>query len=189
MLEAISEDDVLALEDPNDADGDGISGRAQMVTDPVTGQARLGRFGNKASNSMLSHHIASALNTDMGVTTSLFPNPDGQSSGGTPELSDDDLDLMMRYVALLGVHARIIMMIHRFCMGNRFFMQCAIVTSQSLLRVTTSSDRITRQTIRPTPICSYMIWDPGSPITWVVMERLDRNGVLPISGVLVIQLE
>ena len=106
LLEAISEDDVLALEDPNDADGDGISGRAQMVTDPVTGQARLGRFGHKASNAMLAHHIASALNTDMGVTTSIFPNPDGQSSGGTPELSDEDLDLMMRYVALLGVHAR-----------------------------------------------------------------------------------
>ena len=106
LLEAISEDDVLELEDPDDADGDGISGRAQMVTDPVTGQARLGRFGHKASNAMLAHHIASALNTDMGVTTSIFPIPDGQSSGGTPELSDEDLDLMMRYVALLGVHAR-----------------------------------------------------------------------------------
>ena len=70
LLEAISEDDVLELEDPDDADGDGISGRAQMVTDPVTGQARLGRFGHKASNAMLAHHIASALNTDMGVTTS-----------------------------------------------------------------------------------------------------------------------
>ena len=55
----------MALEDPNDADGDGISD-AHMVMDPETGQARLGRFGNKASNSMLAHHIASALNTDMG---------------------------------------------------------------------------------------------------------------------------
>ena len=68
LLEAISEDDVLELEDPNDADGDGISGRANMVTDPETGQARLGRFGHKAANAKLAHHIASALNTDMGVT-------------------------------------------------------------------------------------------------------------------------
>ena len=106
LLEAISESDVLALEDPNDANGDGISGRANIVTDLETGQARLGRFGYKASNAIIAHHIASALNTDMGVTTSILPNPDGQSSGGTPELSDEDLDLMMRYVALLGVHAR-----------------------------------------------------------------------------------
>jgi CxxC motif-containing protein (DUF1111 family) len=87
-------------------DQNGISGRAQMVTDPETGQARLGRFGYKGARAKVSHQVAAALNTDMGVTTTIFPVLDGETTGGTPEISDSDLDLMTRYVALLGVQAR-----------------------------------------------------------------------------------
>jgi hypothetical protein len=42
-----------------------------------------------------SHQIAAALNTDMGVTTSVFPDPDGEATGGpsgkTPDLADAEL--------------------------------------------------------------------------------------------------
>jgi CxxC motif-containing protein (DUF1111 family) len=106
LLEAIRESDVLALADPDDANQDGISGRPQMMEDPVTGQTRLGRFGYKGSNARLDHHIASALNRDMGITTTVFPVLDDESTGGGVEVSDGDLDLMMRYVALLGMHAQ-----------------------------------------------------------------------------------
>jgi CxxC motif-containing protein (DUF1111 family) len=106
LLEAIPESSVLALADPDDADEDGISGRAQMVTDPETGQARLGRFGYKGSKAKVSHQVAGALNTDMGVTTPVFPVLDDGTGGGTPEISAEDLDLMTRYVALLGLQAR-----------------------------------------------------------------------------------
>ncbi|MBX2798325.1 MAG: thiol oxidoreductase [Myxococcales bacterium] len=111
LLEAIAEADVLAAEDPQDADGDGISGRAQRVTDPVTGEVRLGRFGWKAGATSLEHQIAAALNTDMGVMTSVLPEPDcgpdqvGCGEGGA-ELSDADLEDLVTYVALLGVPAR-----------------------------------------------------------------------------------
>ena len=81
LLEAISESSVMALADPGDADQDGISGRAQMVTDPETGQARLGRFGYKGARAKVSHQVAAALNTDMGVTTSVFPVLDGETDG------------------------------------------------------------------------------------------------------------
>ncbi|MFT5459709.1 MAG: CxxC motif-containing protein (DUF1111 family) [Myxococcota bacterium] len=112
LLEAIPEDAVLAREDPDDLDGDSISGRAQRVADPVTGDIRLGRFGWKAGTSSLQHQIAAALNTDMGVMTSVLPSPDcgvdqvdcGNDAG--PELDDDHLDHLTRYVALLGVRAR-----------------------------------------------------------------------------------
>ncbi len=107
LLEAISEEDVLALADPGDEDRDGISGRAQQIVDPETGQTRLGRFGYKGLSVRLRHQIASALNTDMGITTSVFPALDGETvASGGPEISDDELDLMMRYVALLGLQAR-----------------------------------------------------------------------------------
>ena len=106
LLEAISEGSIRALADPADLNSDGISGRIQIVTDPETNQPRLGRFGYKGARARIRHQVAGALNTDMGVTTASFPTLDGATSGGTPELSDDDVDLMTRYTALLGVQAR-----------------------------------------------------------------------------------
>ena len=111
LLEAVPESAIMALADPSDANGDGISGRVQTVTDPQTGQLRLGRFGWKAGKARVSHQIASALNTDMGVTTSVFQQPDcgsaqtGCGSAGV-KLSDADLSNWVRYVSLLGVAAR-----------------------------------------------------------------------------------
>jgi CxxC motif-containing protein (DUF1111 family) len=106
LLEAVSETTILAAADPDDADLDGISGRIQIVTDPETGQPRLGRFNYKGGKARLSHQIAGALNNDMGVTTPVFPILDGETSSGTNELAAADLDKMARYVALLGVAAR-----------------------------------------------------------------------------------
>jgi CxxC motif-containing protein (DUF1111 family) len=111
LLEAIAESSISALADPNDSNGDGISGRMQTVTDPQTGETRLGRFGWKAGRARVRHQIAGALNADMGVTTSVFPNPDcgssqtGCGSSGT-EVSDADLELLVKYISLLGVAAR-----------------------------------------------------------------------------------
>ena len=106
LLEAVGESTVIALSDPGDANADGISGRVQTVLDPQTGQQRLGRFTHKGGRARVSHQIAAALNTDMGVTTSVFPILDGETNSVAPELSAADLDLMTRYVALLGVGAR-----------------------------------------------------------------------------------
>ena len=112
LLEAIDEQTILAFEDVNDTNGDGISGKAQISADPVSGAKRLGRFGWKAGQSSLTHQIAGALNTDMGVMTSVLPKPDcgameqncGNDKG--PELSDDRLADLIKYVSLLGMRAR-----------------------------------------------------------------------------------
>ena len=112
LLEAIAEDDVLAWEDPDDADGDGISGRGQRIADPVTGEWRLGRLGYKAGALSVAHQLASALNTDMGVMTAMLPEPDcgseqtdcGNADGA--ELSEARFADLVEYVALLGVRAR-----------------------------------------------------------------------------------
>ncbi len=110
LLEAIDESTIAALADPNDANGDGISGRMQTVIDPETGQTRLGRFGWKAAQARLTHQIASALNNDMGVTTPIFPNLDCGSAQGScgsgNEITTSDLAQMSRYVGLLGVQSR-----------------------------------------------------------------------------------
>lgn len=108
LLEAIPEQAIMALADPDDANGDGISGRANRVLDPVTGQTRLGRFGYKAATGSVKHQIAAAFNTDMGVMTSILPQPDCGSSqtdcgNATPELADQHLNNLLKYVSLLGV--------------------------------------------------------------------------------------
>jgi len=106
LLEAIGEDTIMAMADPGDTNADGISGRVQTVTDPVTGVERLGRFTYKGGEARLSHQVAAALNHDMGITTTVYPKLDGETTAGPTEINDADLDLMTRYVALLGVAAR-----------------------------------------------------------------------------------
>lgn len=112
LLDAIPESVLLALADPDDADGNGISGRARVLTDPVTGDLRLGRFGWKSGQASVRHQIASALNTDMGVMTSVFPKPDcgsaqqGCGDAAGAEFGDEDLDHLVKYISLLGIRAR-----------------------------------------------------------------------------------
>lgn len=111
LLEAISEADIEALADPEDSNSDGISGRMNIVTDAVTGQSRIGRFGWKATQPSVKQQVASALNTDVGVMTSVLPDPDcGSAQTGCgasgAELSDENIDKLSAYIALLGMSAR-----------------------------------------------------------------------------------
>ena len=111
LLEAIPEASILAWEDANDANNDGISGRAALIDDPVTGETRLGRFGYKAATTSVKHQAAAAFNTDVGVMTSIFPAPDCGSQqsncgAGGQELADNQLDDLTKYISLLGVGAR-----------------------------------------------------------------------------------
>ena len=77
LLDVVSEYTIMAWADPSDIDGvPGISGRASLVADPVTGETRLGHFGYKAATFSVKHQVASAFNTDTGVMTSVLPTPD-----------------------------------------------------------------------------------------------------------------
>lgn len=115
LLEAIPEEQILALEDVNDEVAPfGISGKAQKSIDPVTAQTRLGRFGWKAGASSVKHQTAGALNTDMGVMTSVLSTPDcgtnqqarGECGNSAVELNDEHLNNLVKYVSLLGVRAQ-----------------------------------------------------------------------------------
>ena len=111
LLEAISESDIQALADPDDANHDGISGRMRIVTDYDGGLPHLGRFGWKAGKPTVAAQTAGALNTDMGVATALAPNHDcgaAQSNCGTSgsELADSNFQHVVDYVTLLGVSIR-----------------------------------------------------------------------------------
>ena len=104
LLEAVPDEQILALADPNDANGDGISGRPNGVWNPRTEQIELGRFGWKANVVELDQQIAGAFHGDMGLTTSRFPNgnctdvQDVCPDSPTPEVSDEQLAVIGTYV-------------------------------------------------------------------------------------------
>jgi CxxC motif-containing protein (DUF1111 family) len=73
LVEAIPDEAIAALEDPDDRDADGISGRAARVTDIVSGRERIGRFGWKAQHATLLAFSGDAYRNEMGITNDLFP--------------------------------------------------------------------------------------------------------------------
>ena len=72
LVEAIADETILALADPEDKNGDGIRGRAAIVTDLVSGKKRVGRFGWKAQHATLLTFAADAYLNEMGITNDLF---------------------------------------------------------------------------------------------------------------------
>jgi CxxC motif-containing protein (DUF1111 family) len=112
LLEAIPEDEILANADPDDEDGDGISGRPNYVWNNETRRIELGRFGWKAETPTVYQQVSAAYNEDMGVTNPLFPVESSfrqsQYDGITddPELDFETVDDTTFYVQTLAVPAR-----------------------------------------------------------------------------------
>ncbi len=115
LLEAVPEETLLALADPTDTDGDGISGRPNTVWDSFNNRMALGRFGWKANQPHLLQQASGAFLGDIGVTTDLFPTEnctDTQTEcqvadhGGQPEIEPDDLLKVVLYSSSLAVPGR-----------------------------------------------------------------------------------
>lgn len=100
LLEAIPAESLLAAADPDDRDGDGISGRLNTVWDARLQQMTVGRFGWKAGQPTVHQQSVAALHDDMGITTSDLPDtchnqgtfcsadPEGDT---TPDMDDVDV--------------------------------------------------------------------------------------------------
>ena len=88
LVDRLPEAVLLANADPEDADGDGISGRALMIN------GRIGRFGHKASIPSFADFCADAFINEMGVTVNGlladFAVEIDTDSVSDPELADQD---------------------------------------------------------------------------------------------------
>ncbi|WP_198173032.1 di-heme oxidoreductase family protein [Hymenobacter ginkgonis] len=82
LLEAVPEQDIVALADPTDKDHDGITGRPNRVWDAAMQQTVLGRFGWKANQPNLLQQAAAAFNGDLGITSPFFPLESDVPGGG-----------------------------------------------------------------------------------------------------------
>lgn len=98
LLEFVPEADIVIAADPDDVNGDGISGEVQWVVD-ADGIRRVGRHGWKAENFDLIHQSASALAEDMGISTSINP------VGADIEVGDEELADLAFYVEALAIPA------------------------------------------------------------------------------------
>lgn len=160
LLEAIPESTILAFADENDTNNDGISGRPNYVHDFADNSTKLGRFGWKSNQPNIRQQVASALSGDMGITSSLFPNESGPTgvdlstipNGGTPEISEVNLNRMALYSQTLAVPARRNYTEQNVLRGKKTFetIQC---TSCHIPKIQTGNTHtvtaLRNQTIRP----------------------------------------
>ncbi len=121
LIQAIHPADILANADPEDADGDGISGRVAIARGP-DGELAIGRFGWKAQNATVRQQSAGAFAGDIGISTPDVPNHQGdctieqteclampvgvQEALGDTEAPDPVLDLVTFYSENLAVPSR-----------------------------------------------------------------------------------
>ncbi len=80
LVEAIPDDVILA--GVHEGKPDGVKGKAHMVTDIVSGQRMVGRFGWKAQQATLLAFSGDAYVNEMGITNRFFPTenaPNGKA--------------------------------------------------------------------------------------------------------------
>ena len=105
LLDAVPDSEILKYADPDDRNGDGISGRPNRFFD-----GRLGRFGRKALVPTLREFNDGAFQVEIGITNPSVPAegtvtgnplPDGTDPAADPELGERGLELTDAYVRLL----------------------------------------------------------------------------------------
>lgn len=122
LLEAIADADLVARADPEDADGDGISGRPNLVWSEAEGRVAVGRFGWKAGQARIDEQAAAAMAGDIGISNPLAPYPAGDCTPAQPacmtaptgdtaryddlEAPDEVMELVSYYSRHLAVPAR-----------------------------------------------------------------------------------
>ena len=112
LIEAIPDNVILQGQDPDDADGDGISGRAHLLQGPGQAQA-VGRMNWKATQPSVTFQIATAFHVDMGLGSSLVPRAAGdctllqaaclERAGSTEgaDVSDGQVEVLAGFVRSL----------------------------------------------------------------------------------------
>lgn len=116
LLEAIDESVIRSWADPDDENGDGISGRVNTVWNPEKKKHELGRFGWKANQPDLRQQTAGAFLGDIGITSSIHVNESftptqvervkNYYESESPEIKDNLLAKVVVYLQTLAPPAR-----------------------------------------------------------------------------------
>lgn len=111
FLDYVSDADILAMSDPNDLDGDGISGVPNWLPLPsyaiprensiIQGGKYICRFGKKASSYDLMEQIVFALNQDIGITSNYDLKDVFTNQEIDPEITNTEVLDMLFYLRTL----------------------------------------------------------------------------------------
>jgi CxxC motif-containing protein (DUF1111 family) len=111
FLELVSDADILSMADPNDTNGDGISGvpnyefLPSFITPFSNAIPRNGkyihRFGKKAAAYNLLHQTVNAYNQDIGITSTFQPKDVYTGLNIDPEVSDVTVHNVVFYLQTL----------------------------------------------------------------------------------------
>jgi CxxC motif-containing protein (DUF1111 family) len=178
LIEAIPAEVIRAREDPDDRDGDGISGRANLAWSVEHNHPMLGRFGWKAGQPSVLQQSAEAFAGDIGIGSWIKPQAWGDCTarqslcraaphGGTAraphvEISDKLLDLVAFYARNLAVPPRRNADAPDVLAGKRLFHAsgCAACHTPSFTTGDTSPDpHLRRQKIWP--YSDFLLHDMG----------------------------
>lgn len=110
-IDAVSDDDILSWADPDDSDGDGISGvpnwiemKGYLFTRPgaveVNGKY-IGRFGKKGAAYDLHQQTSQAYNEDIGIASSYEPYDTHTGLAVDPEITDQTIQDVVFYLKTL----------------------------------------------------------------------------------------
>ncbi|PWA06585.1 di-heme oxidoredictase family protein [Flavobacterium psychrotolerans] len=111
FLESVTDADILAMADPNDSDGDGISGVPNWINIPdfvipsssaISQDGKyIGRFGKKAATRSLLQQTVNALNEDIGITSIFNPVDTHTHLEIDPEIATSTVNDIVSYLQTL----------------------------------------------------------------------------------------
>jgi len=133
LLAQIPDREILKRAEPDDANKDGISGRAAMLTEG--GKQVLGRFGWRATQVSLAAQTSAAFRNDLGLSTEAHPEPWGDctpiqavcragphgAEKGELEIQKSIVDLIVAYLESLPAPARVDTRATDVARGERLF--------------------------------------------------------------------
>ena len=161
LLEAIPAQKIRELADPDDNNGDGISGRPNLVWGVREDQVLIGRFGWKAGQPTVIQQSSGAFLGDMGLSTTIFPASWGDCTetqslcrqaphgsdpkAGNVEVTDQMLDLVTFYARNLAVPKRENAEDPEVLAGKKVFHQAGCAKCHAPTFVTDSSQKTPRE--------------------------------------------
>ena len=185
LVEEIAEDDIRSREDVDDSDGDGISGKANLVPDIAGGSSKLGRFGYKASQPSILQQSADAFRNDIGITSNIFPSETctpkqlncletarRTSKPDNIEIDDQILNAVAYYVKLLGVPENRKMQPAEALRGSQLF-NTAGCSACHVPSFTTRSDAtlVEFSSLKIFPYSDFLLHDMGEGLADGVTEH------------------
>ncbi len=170
FLDAVSDEDIIAMADPNDADGDGISGVPNWIELPsylihrknsISQNGKyIHRFGKKAAAYDLLHQTVNAYNQDMGITSTFEPIDTFTGLEIDPELSNNTVNDVVFYLKTL--KAPIQRHVDDVIIGKEIFtqIQCAACHKPTLTTGDSPISALANKTFHP--YTDLLLHDMGS---------------------------